>query len=91
LGSAGGGGGAFGSAGGGGGPCIVLSAGGGGGGGVVGSAYATGSDSATAVAPVSAAIASVIERPLRWSGVASGCCMWKKLPCYRRDASVSCS
>jgi hypothetical protein len=59
--SAGGGG-----ASGGGGPSKkVLPDGGGGGGGVVGSAFATGSVSATAVAPVSAAIASVVERPLR--------------------------
>ena len=88
VGSAGGGGGALGSAGGGGGAVVP-----GGGGGVgSGSACATvGSASAIAVAPVNAATASVFERPLRCSDIASGCSMRKKLPCYGRDASVSCS
>ena len=52
----------------------VLPLGGAGGGGVGdGCACAiVGSVSATAVAPVSAAIASDFERPLRCSGIASG-------------------
>jgi len=64
---AGGGGGAWGSAGGGGACRNVLPDGGGGGGGVgTGSAWAAvGNVSTTTVAPVSAAILSVFDRPLR--------------------------
>lgn len=72
----------------------VLPLGGGGGGGVgsAGCACAIeGSESATAVAPVTAAIINDFERPLRGSRNASRSSMWKKLPCYRRDASASCS
>jgi hypothetical protein len=71
----------------------VLPLGGGGGVGV-GSGCACaieGSASAIAVTPVSAAIASDFERPLRCSRIASRSFMGKKLPCCRRDASASCS
>ena len=72
----------------------VLPAGGAGPGSGEGSGSACATDdsaSATAVAPASAAIASDFVRRLRCSGFASGSCMRKKLPCYCRDASVSCS
>lgn len=72
----------------------VLPVGGGGGGAGVGSGCACaieGSVSATAVAPVTAAIISDFERPLRGSRNASRSSMGKKIPCYRRDASASCS
>lgn len=72
----------------------VLPVGGGGGGAGVGSGCACaidGSVSATAVAPVTAAIISDFERPLRGSRNASRSSMGMKIPCYRRDASASCS
>jgi len=42
-------------------------------------------------AHATAAVANDLDRVLRRLRLASGCCMDKKLPCYRRDASVSCS
>ena len=51
---------------------VLPDGGGGGGGGRPARRSPPGSVSATAVAPVSAAIASVFVRPLRCSGVASG-------------------
>ena len=68
-------------------------AGAGGGGAGSGSAPAepAGRTSVTAVAAVTAATASFLAVLRRCREFASGCGMGKKIPCYRRDASVSCS
>jgi hypothetical protein len=47
--------------------------------------------SVAAAAHAMAAVVNDLDMFLRRRLRESRCCMGKKLPCYRRDASVSCS